>query len=46
MQRLVRAGERDGLLTSLVREVAGREKDPYAAADRLIEALRTDLESS
>jgi LAO/AO transport system kinase len=37
---VLRASERDGRLDALVRAVAARELDPYAAARRLIEGTR------
>ncbi len=38
LEEVLRATERDGRLEELVRSVAQRELDPYAAAHRLIEA--------
>jgi len=40
LEELLRATERDGRLDQVVRSVAQRELDPYAAAQRLIEAAK------
>jgi LAO/AO transport system kinase len=40
VDQVLRATERDGRLDDVVRSVARRELDPYAAAQRLIEAAR------
>jgi len=40
LDQVLRATERDGRLDGVVRSVAQRELDPYAAAQRLIEAAR------
>lgn len=40
LAQVLRATERDGRLDALVRSVAQRELDPYAAAQRLIESAR------
>lgn len=41
LAEVLRATERDGRLAELVRSVARRELDPYAAAQRLIEAAKS-----